>query len=80
MSLARHEGAILITRATGFIGRHITRRFLKSGRRLIALARTRGGISARKRLECIFGITAGANSFEVIESDLADARGRSWTV
>lgn len=74
MSTARHEGAILITGATGFIGRHITRRFLKTGRRLIALARTRGGISARKRLEGILGITAGANSFEVIESDLADAR------
>jgi len=70
MSTARHEGAVLVTGATGFVGRHVTRRFLRAGRRVIALARTQGGFSGRKRLESILGIPGGENGFEVIESDL----------
>jgi nucleoside-diphosphate-sugar epimerase len=70
MRSAGGEGAILITGATGFIGRHVTRRFLEAGRRVIALARTQGGFSGRKRLESILGIPGGENGFEVIESDL----------
>jgi nucleoside-diphosphate-sugar epimerase len=70
MSTARHEDAVLVTGATGFIGRHVTRRFLRAGRRVIALARTQGGVPGRKRLESILGIPGGENGFEVIESDL----------
>jgi nucleoside-diphosphate-sugar epimerase len=55
MRLARDEGAILITGATGFIGRHVTRRFLKTGRRLIALARTHGGILQGNALKAAWG-------------------------
>ncbi len=69
MSLARREGAILITGSTGFIGRHITRRFLKARRRVIALARSRGGVPGTKRLKSLLGKTAG--DLEVIESDLS---------
>jgi nucleoside-diphosphate-sugar epimerase len=64
------EGAILITGSTGFIGRHVTRRLYQAGRRVIALGRSQGGVSGKKRLESLLGIPAGANSFEVIESDL----------
>jgi len=70
MSLARGEGAILITGTTGFIGRHVTRHLYQAGRRVIALARTHGGVPGSKRLESILGIPAGDNGFEVIESDL----------
>jgi nucleoside-diphosphate-sugar epimerase len=70
MRLARDEGAILITGSTGFIGRHVTHRVYQAGRRVIALARTAGGIPARKRVESILGIPAGGNGLEVIDSDL----------
>jgi thioester reductase-like protein len=71
MSLARREGAILITGSTGFIGRHVTRRFLKARRRVIALARSRGGVPGTKRLKSLLGKSAGENDLEVIESDLS---------
>jgi 2-alkyl-3-oxoalkanoate reductase len=74
MSLARGEGAFLITGSTGFIGRHVTHRLCRAGRRVITLARSRGGISARKRLESILGIPAGDNGLELIESDLTQPR------
>src|SRR5688572_597979 len=64
------EGAILITGSTGFIGRHVTHRLYQAGRRVIALGRSQGGVSATKRLESLLGIPAGKNGLEVIESDL----------
>lgn len=70
MSLERHEGAVLVTGATGFIGRHVTRRLYQAGRQVMVLARNLDGITARKRLENILGIPGG-NGLEVIESDLS---------
>ena len=42
---------ILVTGATGFIGRAIVRRLLADGRRVIAVARPRDGQSARARMD-----------------------------
>jgi nucleoside-diphosphate-sugar epimerase len=69
------EGAILITGSTGFIGRHVTRRLYQSGRRVIALGRSQGGVSATNRLQSLLGITAGENGLQVIESDLTHPGG-----
>ena len=74
MSWARAEGAFLITGSTGFIGRHVTSRLCQAGRRVITLARSRGGISARKRLESILGIPVGDNGLQLIESDFTRPR------
>ena len=64
------EGAILITGSTGFIGRHVTRRLYQAGRRVIALARSQGGVPGTNRLKSLLGIPAGDNGLEMIESDL----------
>ena len=64
------EGAILITGSTGFIGRRVTRRLYQAGRRVIALARSQGGVPGTNRLKSLLGIPAGDNGLEMIESDL----------
>lgn len=69
------EGAVLITGATGFIGRHVTRRLYYSRRRVIALGRSQGGVSGTKRLESLVGKPAGGNGLQVIESDLTQPAG-----
>ena len=72
MSFENHEGAVLVTGATGFIGRHVTRRLYRTGRQVIALARGQGVITSKKRLEIILGLPTGGRGLEVIESDLSE--------
>ena len=70
MTTARHEGAILITGATGFIGRHVARRLYQAGSYVTALARDEGGIPARRRVEKALQLSDSNERLEVIRSDL----------
>ena len=63
------EPAILVTGATGFIGRHIVARLVLARRRVAVLARSRSGLSPQARIEKVFG--ALAQRVAVIEGDLA---------
>jgi nucleoside-diphosphate-sugar epimerase len=71
VTAARDKGTILITGATGFIGRHVARRLHQAGRRVTALARDQGGITAGRRIERALGIVVAGDGFEVIHSDLS---------
>jgi nucleoside-diphosphate-sugar epimerase len=71
MTTARHEGAILITGATGFIGRHVARRLYQTGFHVMALTRDQGGITARRRVEKALQISDSNDRLEVIHSDLS---------
>jgi NAD(P)-dependent dehydrogenase (short-subunit alcohol dehydrogenase family) len=61
---------ILITGATGFIGRAIVARLLADGRRVAVLARRRDGLGARDRVTAALGDAADAGRVEVIEAEL----------
>ncbi len=63
---------ILVTGATGFIGREVAARLLASGRPLAVLARARDGVDARERLAAALGYTPGHERVEIVEGDLAD--------
>jgi nucleoside-diphosphate-sugar epimerase len=63
---------ILVTGATGFIGRAVTRRLLAQGERVTVLARPRGGASAAERIGAALGPAASANGLEVVVGDLAE--------
>ncbi|HEU4343156.1 MAG TPA: SDR family NAD(P)-dependent oxidoreductase [Candidatus Binatia bacterium] len=67
------DSAVLVTGATGFIGRHIVRCFVDAGRRVIVLARCRAGISVRERLAKIF--PECSTQLEILEGDLASPAG-----
>jgi nucleoside-diphosphate-sugar epimerase len=67
------DPAVLVTGATGFIGRHVVRRLLRSGRRVVIVARYRNGLTAEQRVAAIFGDLS--SRIEVIEGDLASASG-----
>ncbi|MEX0802536.1 MAG: SDR family oxidoreductase [Candidatus Binatia bacterium] len=67
--LQESDTTILVTGATGFIGRHLVPRLLVAGRRVVVLARRRAGLSADARLAEIFGEIS--NRVEVVEGDLA---------
>ncbi|HEX7227507.1 MAG TPA: SDR family oxidoreductase [Candidatus Binatia bacterium] len=71
MTAAGHEGAILITGATGFIGRHVARRLYQAGSYATALARDQRGIPARRRIEKALQISDSNDRLEVIRSDLS---------
>ena len=71
MTTAGHEGAILITGATGFIGRHVARRLYQTGCYVMALVRDQDGITARRRLEKALQISDSNDRLEVIHSDLS---------
>ena len=68
---AGDAGAILITGVTGFIGRHVARRLYQTGYYVVALARDRGGISARHRVAKALQISDSNDRLEVIHSDLS---------
>jgi thioester reductase-like protein len=71
MTTTGDEGAILITGATGFIGRHVARRLYQTGCYVMALARDQGGITARRRVEKALQISDSNDRLEVIHSDLS---------
>lgn len=64
---------ILLTGATGFIGREIARRLLDASRPIVVLARRRDGVEAADRVAAALGDRLG--SLEVVEGDIAAAGG-----
>ena len=65
---------ILVTGATGFVGRHVVRRLLAAGRPVMALARDRDGVPGIERVAEAVGFTPDGALLDVVEGDLA-ARG-----
>lgn len=63
-------GRILVTGATGFIGRAVTRRLLARGEPITVLARARDGASAAERVAATLDVAPGAGDLEVVEGDL----------
>jgi nucleoside-diphosphate-sugar epimerase len=63
------KAAVLLTGATGFIGRRVMRRLLTAGRTVIALARARSGESAAARVARAVGERAGRHLMGVVEAD-----------
>ena len=66
---ARSRPPVLVTGATGFIGREVVRCLLALGRPILAMARAGDGRSASDRVACV---AAGAadDRLEVVEGDL----------
>jgi 2-alkyl-3-oxoalkanoate reductase len=62
--------AILVTGATGFIGRWVVRELIARGRPVIAMARPQHGLSARDRVMKAVGMIPDGGRLEVIEADL----------
>lgn len=61
---------VLLTGATGFIGRVVMRRLLRAGRPVLVLARGRGGRSAVDRVATAAGRVPDGPQLGVIEADL----------
>jgi nucleoside-diphosphate-sugar epimerase len=61
---------ILLTGATGFVGRAIMRRLLRAGRPILALARSRGSQSADDRVAVAAGQVPDGILLDVVEADL----------
>jgi 2-alkyl-3-oxoalkanoate reductase len=66
--------AILLTGATGFIGRQVMHHLLRCGRSVIAMARSQEDISAHARVMRAIGRVPDGRSLEVIEADLRKPR------
>ncbi len=70
---ARAAGRVLVTGATGFIGRAVTRRLLAGGERVTVLARARGGQQRARRVwPPPSGAAGRLADLEVVEGDLAE--------
>lgn len=66
-------GAVLVTGATGFIGRAVARRLLAAGRPVVALARHRREASAAARVAEAVGLAPDGVRLQVAEADLRHA-------
>jgi thioester reductase-like protein len=64
--------AVLVTGATGFIGRQVLRHLLAADRSVIAIARPREDLSAHSRVMRAVGHLPGRRQVEVIEADLTN--------
>jgi thioester reductase-like protein len=62
--------AILLTGATGFIGRQVLRHLLAAERQVIAIARPRHGLSAHARVMQAIGHVPDSCRLEVLDADL----------
>jgi nucleoside-diphosphate-sugar epimerase len=71
MNAQMREGAVLVTGATGFIGRYVVARLLLSDRPVILAARRSAGASARERIFRIFGSLAERLA-RIVEMDLTE--------
>ena len=67
-------GAVLLTGATGFVGKEILDRFLERGRRVFALVRAKDDDAAATRLAPHARLTPVAGDIERPGLGLADAR------
>jgi thioester reductase-like protein len=70
VSSALSVSPVLVTGSTGFVGRHLTRRLIDSGRPVIALARHRAGWAPAERVAEAVGLVPDGRRLEVIEGDL----------
>jgi nucleoside-diphosphate-sugar epimerase len=68
--LGESDNAVLVTGATGFIGRHLVPQLLNTGRPVMVLVRRRGGRSAEARINEVFGEIS--KRVKVVEGDLTD--------
>src|SRR5262249_36512313 len=62
---------ILVTGATGFIGRAIVGRLLSAGGSVAVLARGRDGLDAMTRVATVLGDRAGREAVEIVRGDLS---------
>jgi nucleoside-diphosphate-sugar epimerase len=65
---AKSNIAVLVTGATGFVGRHVVRRLVLAGREVVILARSCPGITATDRVARIFGDLR--ERLKILEGDL----------
>lgn len=61
---------ILLTGATGFVGRYVARRLLDESRPVIALARSRADVVAAERVARAVGVAPDGDRLEVVDGDL----------
>ena len=66
---------ILVTGATGFVGRHVVRCLLAAGQPVVALARGRDGVTGAERVAGAVGFTPDGALLDVVEGDLATREG-----
>jgi thioester reductase-like protein len=62
--------SVLVTGATGFIGRDVVRRLLAAGRAVVAFARGGSTVPASERVSAALGGVPPGTDLEVVESDL----------
>ena len=75
MRAERARSPVLVTGATGFIGRAVVRRLLASGRRVVAMARGQRGESAAARVAKAVGVSPDGCCLDVVEADLTHPAG-----